>query len=516
MADEKRTVGAVLKRAVECYPDRCALRYGSRDYSYAEIYSRARRMVSVMRDVGLRRGDRLLVMLPNRIEFVDAWLGTTLEGILEVPINTEFKGEMLRYVIRHSEASMMLIDASYLERLEAIQEEVGLLNRVLVVGEGRPNVRSHVSIDRTFAVANEAADLPTIGEHDPMAIMYTSGTTGPAKGAVIAHRHAYEYAQSVVSMLEIDEGDVYYAPLPLFHIAGQWATLYAAFQAGGTAILKTRFSVNDFWEVCRDEGVTVTFLLGAMAQFLHGQPPSPRDAETPVDRVLMVPLIEALEDFRSRFGVRVTTCYASTEANVPIVGTFEAEDPRCSGKAAQGYDLRIVDENDDDVEAGVAGELLTGELLIRPPEPWMTMVGYHADPEATAKAIRNLWLHSGDAFRRSDDGNLYFVDRIKDAIRRRGENISSFEVEREVVTYPDVLECAAVAAPSDYTEDEVRVFIVLKPGSDIDLDRLRAFLRERMPRFMLPKYIEIIDALPKTPTGKIQKHVLREKPVGDT
>lgn len=280
--------------------------------------------------------------------------------------------------------------------------------------------------------------------------------------------------------------------------------------------MKTRFSVNDFWEVCRDEGVTVTFLLGAMAQFLHGQPPSPRDAETPVDRVLMVPLIEALEDFRSRFGVRVTTCYASTEANVPIVGTFEAEDPRCSGKAAQGYDLRIVDENDDDVEAGVAGELLTGELLIRPPEPWMTMVGYHADPEATAKAIRNLWLHSGDAFRRGDDGNLYFVDRIKDAIRRRGENISSFEVEREVVTYPDVLECAAVAAPSDYTEDEVRVFIVLKAGSDIDLDRLRAFLRERMPRFMLPKYIEVVDALPKTPTGKIQKHVLREKPVGDT
>jgi len=511
MADEKRTVGAVLDRSLECYPDRCALRYGSSDYSYAEIYSRARRMISVLRDVGLRRGDRLLVMLPNRIEFVDAWLGTALEGVLEVPINTEFTGEMLRYVIRHSEASMMLIDAIYLERLEAIQEEVGLLDRVLVVGGGRPNVRSHVSIDRSFAVASEAADLPTIEEHDPTAIMYTSGTTGPAKGAVIAHRHAYEYARSVVSMLEIDEGDVYYAPLPLFHIAGQWATLYAALQAGATAILKLRFSVTEFWEACRDEGVTVTFLLGAMAQFLYGQPPSPRDAETPVDRVLMVPLIEALEDFRSRFGVRVTTCYASTEANVPIVGTFEVEDPRCSGKAAKGYDLRIVDENDNDVEAGVAGE-----LLVRPPEPWMTMVGYHADPDATAKAIRNLWLHSGDAFQRDHDGNLYFIDRIKDAIRRRGENISSFEVEREVVAYPDVLECAAVAVPSEYTEDEVRLFIVPKDGSDIDLNHLREFLRERMPRFMLPKYIDVVDALPKTPTGKIQKHVLRERPVGDT
>lgn len=510
MADVKRTVGAVLERAVERYPDRCALRYGSTDYSYSEIYSRARRMVSVLRDVGLRRGDRLLVMLPDRIEFVDAWLGSALEGILEVPVNTELKGEMLRYVFKHSKASMLLIDASYLDRLEAIQEDVGALSRVLVVGEGRADVRSEVSIDRLFAVAREAADVPAIEEHDATAIMYTSGTTGPAKGALIAHRHAYEYAKSVVSMLEIDEGDVYYAPLPLFHIAGQWATLYAAFQAGATTILKTRFSVNDFWDVCRNEGVTVTFLLGAMAQFLYGQPPSPRDAETPVDRVLMVPLIEALEDFRVRFGVRVTTCYASTEANVPIVGTFEADDPRCAGKTAHGYDLRIVDDDDDDVEPGAVGE-----LLVRPPEPWMTMVNYHADPEATARAMRNLWLHCGDAFRQDDDGNLYFVDRIKDTIRRRGENISSFEVEREVVTHPDVLECAAVAAPSEYTEDEVRLFIVPKDGSDIDLDQLRGFLRERMPRFMLPKYIEVVDALPRTPTGKIQKHVLREKPVGD-
>jgi crotonobetaine/carnitine-CoA ligase len=508
MTDSKRTVAAVLRDAAARHPQRTALRVGSTGYSYSEIHSRARRMASALTNLGLRRGDPLLIMLPNRIEFVDVWLAASLLGIVEIPVNTESRGEMLRYVIKHSGASVMVIDATYLERLDAIAEDVGFLGRLLIVGDGRSDSLDYVSLDSAFEEAEEAEELPELEEHDPIAIMYTSGTTGPAKGALIAHRHAYEYAHSVVSMLEIGGGDVYYAPLPLFHIAGQWATVYAAFQAGATALLTPRFSVGEFWNECRDEGVTVTFLLGAMAQLLYGQPAAPDDAEAPVDRVLMVPLIRDLEGFRSRFGVRVTTCYASTEVNVPIVATFDATDPGCAGKAARGYELRIVDEHDNDVELGRAGE-----LLVRSPEPWMTMIGYHANAEATASAMRNLWLHSGDAFRQDEDGNLYFVDRIKDAIRRRGENISSFEVEREVIAYPQALECAAVAAPSELTEDEVRIFVVPKPDATIDPDDLRAFLKARMPRYMVPKYIEIVDALPKTQTGKIQKHVLREKPL---
>lgn len=508
MGGLKRTIGAVLRHVVEEHSGDQAITCDSMSYSYADLYSRALRMVSVLRSVGLGRGDRLLIMLPNRIEFVDAWLGVALEGIVEIPVNTEYKGEMLRYVIKNSGASMMVIDASFLDRLSSIREDTGILSKLLVVDEGRLDGFEHVPVCDSFAAAVEASDLPEIEEHDLTAVMYTSGTTGPSKGTLIAHRHAYEYAKSVVLMLDISQDDVYYAPLPMFHIAGQWATVYAAFQAGATAVLKRRFSVNDFWADCIAERVTVSFLLGAMAQFLHGQAPSPEDATTPLDRVLMVPLIEELDNFRERFNVRVTTCYGSTEVNVPIVASFDVDDPRIAGQPAQGYMLRIVNENDEEVETGAVGE-----LLVRPSEPWMTMVEYDANPEATATALRNLWLHSGDAFRRDEDGNYYFVDRIKDAIRRRGENISSFEVEREVLAYPSVLECAAVAAPSKYTEDEVRVFVVPKTGADFDVEDLRSFLKERMPRFMFPKYIEVVDVLPKTPTGKIQKHLLRQKPI---
>ena len=335
--------------------------------------------------------------------------------------------------------------------------------------------------------------------------MYTSGTTGPQKGVLVSHRHAYEYANAVCRLLELRPADRYYAPLPLFHIAGQWAVVYACLQRGATAVVKRRFSVSEFWSDCAAEGVTATFLLGAMAQFLYGQD-QPLPAGVRLDRALVVPLIEDLEGFRRKFGVRVTTCYGSTETGVPIVAGFDVSDPTAAGRPAPGYELRIVDENDEEVPVGVAGE-----LVLRTAEPWMTMIAYHGDDEATAHAFRNLWLHSGDAMRRDADGTFHFVDRLKDAIRRRGENISSFDVEREVNAFSGVLESAAFAVPSPHTEDEVAVCVVAKPGVALDVDELGTFLEERLPRFMLPTYLEVVPELPKTMTGKVKKYELRER-----
>ena len=256
--------------------------------------------------------------------------------------------------------------------------------------------------------------------------------------------------------LALEASDVYYAPLPLFHIAGQWAVVYAALMSGGAAVIKERFSVSEFWADVEKSQATVSFLLGAMANFLQGQPPSPADKDNALTRLLMSPLVPELAQFRERFGVKVATAYGSTECNVPILSDFSIDDPRQCGRARDGWEVAILDQDDEPVEQGEAGE-----IAVRPPEPWLTMKGYLGNPSGSAEAYRNCWLHTGDIAFADECGNFYFVDRKNDAIRRRGENISSFEVEREVNAHSAVLESAAVGVASEHTEEEVLVFVVL-------------------------------------------------------
>jgi carnitine-CoA ligase len=481
-----RTVASVLDEGADRYGDEPAVRLEGATVTYRELRERALRFAGGLRRLGLEPGDRLLLMLGNSLEFVDAWLGCALAGVVEVPVHVAYRGELLRHVVEHSTATTMLLEEEFAPRVE----ELDLPVRIVLPDEWP---------------AQRVDDLPQPAESDPIAVMYTSGTTGPQKGVLVSQRHAYEYANAVCRLLELRPGDRYYAPLPLFHIAGQWAVVYACLQRGATAAVRRRFSVSEFWSDCAAEGVTATFLLGAMAQFLYGRGDDP-PPEVRLERALVVPLLDDLDGFRRRFGVRVTTCYGSTETGVPIVAGFDVADPAVAGKAAPGYELRIVDERDEEVPVGE-----TGELVLRTAEPWTTMIGYHGDDEATARAFRNLWLHSGDAFRRDADGTYYFVDRLKDAIRRRGENISSFDVEREVNAHPAVAESAAFAVPSPHTEDEVAVCVVAKEGAELDVNELRAFLERRLPRFMLPAYVEVLPELPKTMTGKVKKYELRER-----
>jgi carnitine-CoA ligase len=492
-----RTVAHVLEAGAERWGDRTAVDFGDAAYSYTDLWSRARRAAAAFAGQGVKPGDPVLVMLDNTIEFVDAWLGLALIGAIQVPVNTEYLGEILRHQVKDSGARLMLLDPAYMTRIDALGSDRGDLRTLLVVGQ-------------TWASALAAADelarsaIVAAAEHDIVAIMYTSGTTGPSKGVRVAHAHAFTYAQHAGEAMKLAEGDVYFAPLPLFHIAGQWALVYACLQVGATAIVRRRFSATDFWPTVRESGAQVSFLLGAMANFLARQDPKPDDDDNPMDRMLIVPLIDNVDEFRQRFEVRVCTCYGSTEVNVPIASGFDVTEPGIAGVALPGFELRVVDDNDVEVPVGAVGE-----LVVRAHEPWVLATGYHRNPAATERLFRNLWLHTGDAFRRDAAGNYFFVDRIKDYIRRRGENISSFEVEREVNAHPAVLECAAVAVKSASTEDDLKVVVVLKPGTRLEPEELRDFLRGRVPRFMVPDIVEVIGELPKTPTGKIQKHLLR-------
>jgi crotonobetaine/carnitine-CoA ligase len=292
--------------------------------------------------------------------------------------------------------------------------------------------------------------------------------------------------------------------LPLFHVAGT-AWTYAMLKLGGSVVLVESFRTDEFWDTVRRTRSTATQLLGVMAQFLLKQPVSPFDRDHTLKSALVIPLAEDNHEFASRFGVDVFTMYNMTEMPVPIVSQSNPTNLRSCGKVRIGIDVRIVDDNDCEVPEGQVGE-----LIVRAEMPWTISHGYHRHPEATARTWRNGWFHTGDVFRKDGNGDFYFVDRIKDAIRRRGENISSFEVETAVCEFPAVKAAAAVGVPSPFGEEEILIVVTPAQGQTVAPADLVRFLQSRLAHFMVPKYVRVIPELPKTPTQKVQKVVLRD------
>ena len=509
---QDQTVGRVLAKRLATRGDAPLLIGDGGTMTYRQVDLASNRLANGVEALGIAAGETVLAMMPNVPEFVLIWIGLGKFGAIQVPVNTAYRGNLLVHVINDSAARTMIVDAQYLDRLADVADRLEHLERLIVFDRtsaagGLPAALAHLSRlpFETLLDAPEGARSELPPHHALKAIMYTSGTTGASKGVMVTQAHAYNYAHNGIDLMELKPGDVYYAPLPLFHIAGQWAMVYAAIIGGAAAVITERFSVERFWEDARRFNATVTFFLGAMANFLARQPERPDDAATPIDRALVVPMFPDVYDFGRRFNMRITTTYGSTEVSSPMRLGFDNPDWKTCGMLKDDlYEARIVDENDEEVPDGTVGE-----FVIRAKEPWLLMAGYWRHPEWTQKAWSNLWLHSGDAMWRSSEGYFYFADRVKDSIRRRGENISSLEVENEINSHPDIVECAVFPVPSEHTEDDVMASIVLKPGRALDPEDLIGFLEPRMAYFMVPRYIDIVEALPKTPTGKIQKYELR-------
>jgi crotonobetaine/carnitine-CoA ligase len=300
--------------------------------------------------------------------------------------------------------------------------------------------------------------------------------------------------------------DAYYSPFPMNHTSGRLPVLFMAY-VGGRLVMRERFSAAEFWDDVKRLSCTTTSMPGTIAGMLYAQKPQPGDRENPLRFVSMIPLIPQLDEFRRRFDVQVRTMFNQTELSSPLVsdGTNLIDNRSC-GRARSGYQIRLVDEHDEEVPLGE-----TGEMIVRSDRPWELMAGYHGRADATAEAWRNGWFHTGDLFTCDKNGNFYYVDRRKDCIRRRGENISSVELEAQVNEHPAVLESAAVGVPAELGEEEIKLVILPRPGSTIDPAELIAFLAPRIPRFMVPRYIEIVQELPRTPAmQRVQKVRLRE------
>jgi crotonobetaine/carnitine-CoA ligase len=495
----------LIRRAFE-HPEREFLLFedGQR-WTYAETLAQVRRLAAGLAALGIEKDDFVLSWQGNGPTAVTTFLALNYLGAVYAPINTSYRGRLLQHVIANSGARLMLGDGRLIERLTEI--EPSRLERVVVIGPERPNLPGLELID--MAGLDGAGALPperVIEPWDTQSVIYTSGTTGPSKGVLSSYLHGYTAARG---FRNIGSGDRNLMQLPMFHVGGTYAVLWALIYGGSSVVVET-FSVSRFWETVRRFEITTVGLLGAMAQFLMQQTASPQDREHPLRSVIIAPFDEHAIAFGRRFGVPTYTEFNLTELAVPLWGGPNPNLPGTVGRPVPGATLKLVDEHDIEVPVGA-----TGELIVRMDAPWTISHGYLNDAEATARAWRNGWFHTGDLLRRDAEDNYFFVDRLKDAIRRRGENISSFEVESAILQHPAVREAAVVPVPAADSEDEVLAAVVLDAGTVLDPADLIGFLSERLAYFMVPRYLRILDTLPRTPTQKIEKHVLRHSGITD-
>jgi crotonobetaine/carnitine-CoA ligase len=507
----RRTVPAMLADAAERHGERPFLRIAGAAWRHADAPGVATAAGAALRALGIEPGDRVALLCGNRAECIAAWLGCGWIGAVAVPIHTASMAPQIEYALRDSGARVLVVEAAFVERLRHVVLAATSLAAIALVGDAAVSDASPVAISRWPAavVAAPTCDAAPVRAGDPLAILYTSGTTGAAKGVVVPHAQYAAWGTNTARILGVGADDVLGTTLPLFHI-NALNTIAQALVAGAEASFEERFSASRYWQQVGDAGATVVYLLGAMVPMLLAQPAGAAERAHRV-RVGLGPGVPAAAAiaFAERTGVRLVEGYGSTETNFVIAADRDAPPDGTMGRVQPGFEARVVDADDAELSPGEAGE-----LVLRAGEPWSFASGYFGRPEQTVEAWRNGWFHTGDRVVREADGRFRFLDRLKDAIRRRGENVSSYEVEQVLLAHPAVAEAAVFPVRSGLAEDEVMAAIVVRGGAAIDPAALCAWCAERLPKFAIPRYLDVVADLPRTGNGKVQKFVLRERGVG--
>ncbi len=485
--------------------------------TFGQAAGDAARIAGWLEALGVERGDAVAVMMGSTLDFIRVWLGLQYRGAVGVLLNTELSGAFLEHQLANCGCAFAIADVTLAPRVVAAAPQAPALRRLAVVA--RPGAPAAAVAMGTleavpFTAWQQAAPVALVlpaGE-DIACIMYTSGTSGPAKGVLMPYRHCALYGMGTLKSLELTVADRYYITLPLFHVNGLFMQLGATLLAGTVAIIRERFSATEWLNDVRRHGATVTNNLGALAAFVAATPPAANDHEHSLRVVQNAPNVPELERvFRERFGVpHVTSGFGMTEVNIPIWGRVGHSTPGAAGWVHEEHFEVIIADPETDLPVPRGG---LGEILVRPKIAGGFMAGYHGMPEKTVEAWRNLWFHTGDAGIMDATGLVTFIDRLKDCIRRRGENIAANEVEFAVAGLPGVAEVAAFAVPSDLLggEDELMLAVVAVPGSGFDPLAFAAAADALLPRFARPRYVEVVEALPKTATGKVQRAMLRKR-----
>jgi len=501
------TVGRFLEEAVAEVPNNPLLIWDERQISYREFDDHANRAANVWHDLGVRRGDHVAFMVDNKPEFLYAWFGLAKLGATLVAVNTGFKEQETRYLLEHSQAKYVLVDDVYAEIVAPSVAELPGLRAAYGMQPGG----AFPYFGELVEQAGTVAPVADVHPDDVISFIYTSGTTGKPKAVMQSQKNFVLTGQAYPHWMRMERGDRIYACLPLFHINSQAYSMMGAIGARGSIVLAPRFSAGKFWDDIRRHEVAVFNFIGAMTLILSKKKPADDDLDNDVKVAYGVPALpgELREELERRYGITVISGFGMSETTFGLLEPYD--DRRRPG--AMGFPRQHPDPDVPRTEAAVVdgegnplGDNEVGELVLRGPAH---MLGYFNDPEKTAEALRDGWLFTGDMARRDTDGQYYFVDRKKDIVRRRGENVSSLEVENVVNNHPAVLESAVIGVPSELTDEELLVFIVARDGVELDFGAIGDWAADRLARFKVPRYYRQIDALPKTSTQKIAKHQLR-------
>lgn len=504
-APNERTLPVMLERQAARFGDRTLVVTDEGSWTYAQTREVAAKAAASLAAAGVNRGDRVAILSGNRLAFLELVLGCAWLGAVYVPINTASKGPQIQYILGNCGAKVLAVEPDLLPALQVADLAALPLETILLLGQSASNSAIQGRRSLPYAPGEEAIDAVPARPGDITAILYTSGTTGPSKGVCCPYAQYFWWSALSAEALGVIEGDVLFTTLPLFHI-NALNTFGQALLTGGTYVLETRFSASGFWAAAIKHKATVAYLLGAMAPILMARDPSPAERQHSI-RIALGPGVPPAmhESFRTRTGISLIEAYGSTETNFVIGRGLDDQKLGTMGRVRDGFSAQVVDADDNVVEDGQVGE-----LVLRADEPFAFATGYFGMPDKTVEAWRNLWFHTGDRVVRDAQGYFKFVDRLKEAIRRRGENISSFEVEQVLLSHPQIESAAVYPVQSELAEDEVMTAIVRRPDATFDEIDLMKFCETRLPYFAVPRYVTFLADLPRTENGKIQKFKLRE------
>jgi len=516
---ERSTVPDLLRRRLDADPDGAYLDVGGVELTASTVAANAYRLANALRDLGVKRSDRVAILIENSAEATLAWWGAVCAGAIAVPINTAYKGEYLRHQLADSGSRVLIVAADLVDRASAIAGSIDGLEHVVVAGDQRPEPVPGVATHAWYDLVQQSGDgtdpAIDIAPGDLGTFIYTGGTTGPSKGCMLSHNYHEALAHQIGLCWQRTADDVVWTPLPLFHFNAITTAVLGPLVFGGRAAIYRRFSVSNFWPEMNRVGATITSTLGTMAYLLAhdvDRPEMPRSgsdvANTTLRLIGAAPMPVEVDDvIRSRFGVETFSgAYGVTEASlISWQPPGVRNRPNAAGVVNDEYfDVRIFDDDDNELPAETQGE-----IVIRPKRPQVMFEGYWGRPDATVETSRNWWYHTGDIGRIDADRYLYFVDRKADYLRRRGENISSFEVERVLMGHGALADVAVHAVPSELTEDDLKITATLEAGATLTAEDLFRWCIDQLPYFALPRYIEFRDELPRSPVGRVLKRELR-------
>jgi len=500
---EQFSVSAVLDRRAEQFPDRVLVQVsgasGSTRVTFEQMRQRSCAAASALRGMGVGRGDCIALFTATCPEWIYFWLGAARIGVVAAAVNTANKGEFLLHALRLARAKVILTDADRHARVEEVADRLPMLSNVLVRGDALDAMLARCSADTVSDAAGEAGETGTL--------FFTSGTTGASKAVATSWHYLFTAAATVASAWKFSQGEVLWTAMPLFHLSAAPSVL-APMLVGGTTVLAAVFHPGAVWDDVRACGAVGFAGAGAMVSMLWNQPPAPRDAQLPLRFISAAPIDAArYRAIEKRYDCRIVTMYGMTEAfPITVKAVDEPGVPGTSGRPNPSFEVRILNRNGDPVPTGTVGE-----IACRPCYPHVMSEGYVGSDGGVEPHPE--WFRTGDLGMFDDEQNLTYVDRLKDSLRRRGENISSLEVETVVMQHPAVAEAAAIGVPSELGEDDILLIVALRPRSTLDYAELLDFCAERMPYFCVPRYIEIMNEIPKTIIGRVRKDILRSRGV---